>query len=955
MELASLYNSRRKGGVFFADVNSDLAFGIAPLQFNLSAHEVVAFWTANIDAWSEVRVPTLAIGVHAHGDWHKAVDYYVGADSVRTRFPNTPAWLREAGGIYSFSAGGAGAIYLAPAGLPAIQLGDGAVGRTWERKNGPWTDGAEERVPDSFPVQISTCGFAPAGSPLLAVAQSSGQVNVIAASWDGALWTTWQSGGGAWKDGRDGRVPERISPLGMAPPGAMLSSALQTSTQLDVFWAGKDGALWVTWAVGNSAWRDGVNGRQPARITPLGVAVPGCGTGAARQRPDMLDVFWVRHDGAIWVTWVIDTGAWRDGGGGRDPLRVTPVGLAPPGAPLAAIDPNPQHVDVFVVGRDGALYVTWEENNGPWRDGDAGRLPIRITQAQFFPPGAHVIATQQNDHQFVVCAIGTDGAVWAILHGNNDAWQPAVEGRTLLRLTPPGIATPGAPLAAAHQSPRQLNVFFVGPHGAITATFETNDGPWSDGIHGRPAPVAVSPPGFAPAGGGVATMRRSDEQMEAYAVTAGLIRSFRELPKLLAEAAGLGTSVVYLWDYWEGSDRGGWPPYWNKGDYIPRGDLGGEDALKDGIASVQRSGGRVLVYVEPFILYEHSLKAHDPGWRWGLNYDGTEFASGYAGYHAMPAFLGEWQDHVVAVARRLVGEYGVDGIFLDSWAWQMNLRMRTQGDPHFYSQREWSQAALSLTRRVRDAVREIRSDAVVIGETTAGPIARTWDGGLAVDFWPDKVLDVTPEREEKLLGPWRSVRAMNDGRLVAAPARYAFPQLNYFSNGLNLCELHQVFAAGYSLALWSNRPGGGNNYLHDNAKHICELLKIRRKYKGALIYGRQEYQPATSDPAVVAYFYRGGSRLVITIVNTDATRGRAVRLELAETERRTWWSDSVGRGVFTADRAGLLDLDIGAGDTTAGIRVLVRVSPFTISRTGEAHVAKRNTRGKRAQRRRGSA
>ena len=52
------------------------------------------------------------------------------------------------------------------------------------------------------------------------------------------------------------------------------------------------------------------------------------------------------------------------------------------------------------------------------------------------------------------------------------------------------------------------------------------------------------------------------------------------------------------------------PPYFNKGDYIPRADLGGEDALKDGISQIHsRYGGKVVLYVEPFIIFYDSYVA----------------------------------------------------------------------------------------------------------------------------------------------------------------------------------------------------------------------------------------------------------------------------------------------------------------------------------------------------------
>ena len=90
--------------------------------------------------------------------------------------------------------------------------------------------------------------------------------------------------------------------------------------------------------------------------------------------------------------------------------------------------------------------------------------------------------------------------------------------------------------------------------------------------------------------------------------------SFRSLPFLLKQARNLGTDVLYLADYWEPATSAPPPdyndgersPYWNKGDYLPRQDLGGEAAFIEGIRGVHSAGGRVILYVEPFILFDRS-------------------------------------------------------------------------------------------------------------------------------------------------------------------------------------------------------------------------------------------------------------------------------------------------------------------------------------------------------------
>ena len=116
------------------------------------------------------------------------------------------------------------------------------------------------------------------------------------------------------------------------------------------------------------------------------------------------------------------------------------------------------------------------------------------------------------------------------------------------------------------------------------------------------------------------------------------IGSFRNLPQLLKEARELGTDVVYLWNYWEKANQGEPDYYANKGDYIPRSDMGSVADFKEGIAAVRSAGGKVILYVEPFIIYRHS----NVGQTYGGSWDDT---------HINPPFYGDRNFTMIAPFR----------------------------------------------------------------------------------------------------------------------------------------------------------------------------------------------------------------------------------------------------------------------------------------------------------------
>jgi hypothetical protein len=73
-------------------------------------------------------------------------------------------------------------------------------------------------------------------------------------------------------------------------------------------------------------------------------------------------VFVVGNDGAIQVLWELDNGKWQG------PTPITAPKTAPPGSSIAAAAqaPNDQ-LDVFFIGVDDRMQVTWEVNNGQWQ------------------------------------------------------------------------------------------------------------------------------------------------------------------------------------------------------------------------------------------------------------------------------------------------------------------------------------------------------------------------------------------------------------------------------------------------------------------------------------------------------------------------------------------------------------------------------------------------------------
>jgi hypothetical protein len=304
------------------------------------------------------------------------------------------------------------------------------------------------------------------------------QTDLFFVDGNGSLKVDWVVDSGAW----NGSTP--ISSPGVFPLGAEVAASNQFGIpdQTDVFAVDANGALNVAWVVGAGPW----NG--PTPISPPGLFPPGAGVAASNQFgiPNQTDVFAVDVNGALNVAWVVGDGPWNG------PVPISPAGLFPPGAPVAASNQFgiPNQTDVFLVDVKGALNVAWVVGGNAWNG------PIPISPSGLFPLGGVVAASNQfgipnQTDVFLIDMKGNLNVAWVVGSG---AWN----GPTPLTLS--GKFSPGAAVAASNQFgvPNQTDVFLVDGNGTLNVAWVVGSGAWN-------GPNAISASGLFPPGADVAT------------------------------------------------------------------------------------------------------------------------------------------------------------------------------------------------------------------------------------------------------------------------------------------------------------------------------------------------------------------------------------------------------------------------------------------------------------------
>ena len=278
---------------------------------------------------------------------------------------------------------------------------------------------------------------------------------------NGRLYVSFVVKDGEWQG------PIRITKKNIAAPGSPVATAHQVdNNQLNVFFTGVNGGLYVTWVIGDGAWQ-----KTPYLIDKYGIVPAGAHIAADHQVDNnFLNVFLINKNRLLTTFWVEGTDPWQG------PMILCPGVKALPGSPVATAHQVDNNVlNVFFTGENGGLFMTWVVGLAAW---DQNHL-LQIGSTAIVPPGAHMAADHQLDNNHLnVFFIGRDGAlyvVWVVGRGN---WEiPA-------RISPKGIALPGSPVTTDHQVNKNvLNVFFAGINGELYVTWAIGAGKWKPPVN----------------------------------------------------------------------------------------------------------------------------------------------------------------------------------------------------------------------------------------------------------------------------------------------------------------------------------------------------------------------------------------------------------------------------------------------------------------------------------------
>ena len=233
-----------------------------------------------------------------------------------------------------------------------------------------------------------------------------------------------------------------------------------------------------------------------------------------------LDVFWVAPDGGVaanyWDAYV-NKGAWGV------PVPLTNPGLVRLGSPIVSVCRTSENTDLFWIGADGQVWSQWRAIGA---NGNEWSLPFAlpgIPTGDIPAAAGKLTVVSRVPDQLDVFWIGPDGAVRSHFWSSAFA-EGAWEKHACFPITPGGAARGDSPLVAISRMKDQLDLFWIGGDGAVYTHWWSKNHPtgqWNQHAH-----FMIAPPGSARADSPLTAVAKNPRHIDVFWIAPdGAVRS----------------------------------------------------------------------------------------------------------------------------------------------------------------------------------------------------------------------------------------------------------------------------------------------------------------------------------------------------------------------------------------------------------------------------------------------
>ena len=346
---------------------------------------------------------------------------------------------------------------------------------------------------ESQPVQLhkqkegSDLGSPKLVTSIVATARLENHMDIFRVSLDGTVWSSW------WHDDAQSWRPWfQIHPETNFAQSAPLTAVARRSDHLDLFITGHDGAIWSSW------WHDDAQSwRSWFQIHPEARFRQDRPVAAVARISEHMDLFRVGYDGTVWSSWWHnDTKGWRPW------FQIHPETVFPKEARVTALARRADHLDIFVVGHNGAVWSSW------WHDDAQSWRPwFQIHPETVFRYDQEIVPVSREPEHIDLFTIGHDGVVWSSWwHNDAQSWRP------WFQIHPETRFATTARVTAVSRRPDHLDLFVTGLDGAVWSCW------WHDDAQGWRPWFQIHPETVFDQDHPVAAVARQSEHLDLFKV-----------------------------------------------------------------------------------------------------------------------------------------------------------------------------------------------------------------------------------------------------------------------------------------------------------------------------------------------------------------------------------------------------------------------------------------------------
>lgn len=399
------------------------------------------------------------------------------------------------------------------------------------------------------------------------------------------------------------------------------------------------------------------------------------------------------------------------------------------------------------------------------------------------------------------------------------------------------------------------------------------------------------------------------------------IWKYETIPALYEYAKGFGCDTVGLFGWYDSGHDNQYP------DLKVSPSLGGERALKEGIAKVQESGGHVTLYYQGHLIditspfYQKLGKEIEGRNIWNTPYyeDYSKFStSDFLKYFTKKKFstvcpsCPQWHDLMTEKAK-WVASFGSDGILYDQIGGMPAYPCFNEKHPHMNNRPSlsYTQGRLQLLKKIHDQVRSISNNLVFMTEHETDVYSQFPDALHGIGVGP------RPRSGNSADSSW--IFSSSNAPYMF---KYCFPETILTVRNPNPFisprYVNYALAYGFRYELEfrykNEKPILENNECSQWKEYARKIAHLRKKYADMVLRGLYQEKKGIeiSNPSIICSLFEGKDRSCIVLWN-DTLTTQVFKLS-HESKRITSWEtvEKEGTGSITelpAESVAILLLD----------------------------------------------